>query len=114
MYPKFTDEYTTITFNTSHKSDGSKPQYSELGFKYQDIKPIYSDLSADQQTYSDEPFYRQVEENDKGEFPLPSDVIYRTVEEELPTYEENNYYSAVETLPDEPPNPTAVYAKVNK
>lgn len=54
------------------------------------------------------------EELDGGEFPQPSDAIYYTVEEENPTYEENNYYSAVETLPDELTSATAVYAKVKK
>ena len=55
-----------------------------------------------------------MDEPEGGEFPQPSDVIYHTVEEETPTYGENNYYSAVETLPDELSNPTAVYAKVKK
>ena len=113
-YAKFTDEYTTVTFNASPISDGPKPQYSELGLEYQDIKPVYSELSTGHETYTDEPFYREVDETDKGELPQPSDVLYHTVEEEISTYEENNYYSAVETLPDELTNPTAVYAKVKK
>ena len=75
---------------------------------------MYSELSADHQTYADEPFYRVVDEPEGGEFPQPSDMIYQTVEEETSTYDENNYYSAVETLPDELSSPTAVYAKVKK
>ena len=113
-YEKFKDEYTTITFNSSVKSNGLKPQYSELGVQYQDVKPLYSELSTDNQRYVDESSCRAVKKSDTGEFPPPSDVIYHTVEEECPTYEENNYYSAVETLPDELPNSAAVYAKVKK
>ena len=113
-YAKFRDEYTTITIKSSPKSDGPKPQYLELGLEYQDIKPVYSELSADHQTYVDEPFYRVVDEPDRAEFPQPFEAIYHTVEEEAPTYEENNYYSAVETLPDEISSSTAVYAKVKK
>ena len=108
-YDKFTDEYTTITL----KSEGQKPEYSELGLAYQDIKPVYGELSSDQQRYVDERFCREVNEPEGGEFPQLSDVIYHTLGEETPTYEENNYYSAVETLPDELPS-TAVYAKVKK
>ena len=52
-----------------------------------------------------------VNEPEGGEFPQP---IYHTVEEETPNYEENNYYSAVETLPDDLSSPAAVYAKVKK
>ena len=55
-----------------------------------------------------------VDEPEAGEFPQPSNMIYHTVEEETPTSEENNYYSAVETLPDELSSPIAVYAKVKK
>ena len=112
-YAKFTDEYTTITFKALYKSEGPKPQYSELGLEYQDIKPVYGELSSDNQTYVDEPFYRTVNEPEGGQLPQTSDVIYHAVEEETPTYEENNYYSAVETLPDELSS-TAVYAKVKK
>ena len=97
----------------SLKSEGPKPQYSELGLEYHDIKPVYSELSSDHQICFDLPFYRVVDEREGGEFLQPSDVIYHTVEEETPTYEENNYYSAVETLPDELSS-TAVYAKVKK
>lgn len=113
-YDKFTDEYLTITFKSSPESDGPKPQYLELGFQYQDVKPVYSELSTENQTHIDEPFYREVEETDRGVFPPPSNLIYHTVEEECPTYEENSYYSAVETLPDELSNPAAVYARVIK
>ena len=59
-------------------------------------------------------FYREVDETDRGAFPPPSDMVYHTVEEECPTYEENNYYSAVEILPDELSNQAAVYARVKK
>lgn len=86
----------------------------ELGLEYQDIKPVYSELSADHQTHVNEPFYREIDEADGGGFPQPSNVIYHTVEQETPAYEENNYYSAVETLPDELASQTAVYAKVKK
>ena len=78
------------------------------------MKPVYSELSTDNQTNNDKPFYRVVNETDRGEFPSPSNVIYHTVEEDCPTYEENSYYSAVETLPDELSNSAAVYAKVKK
>lgn len=113
-YAKFKNENTSVTFKASLKSDGPKPQYSELGLEYQDIKPVYSELSPDHQTYVDEPFYRVVDEPEGEDFPQPSDFIYCSVEEEAATYEENNYYSAVETLPDEVSSPTAVYAKVKK
>ena len=113
-YTKFKGEYITTTFKSFPENDGPKLQYSELGLEYQDIKPVYSELSADHQRYVDEPFYREVDEPDGGKFPQPADAIYHTVEEETPTYEENNYYSAVETLPDELSSPTAVYAKVKK
>ena len=108
------DKYITIAIKSSPKTDGPKPQYSELGLEYQDTKPVYSELSADHQTYVDEPFYREVDESHRAEFPQPFDAIYHTVEEETATYEENNYYSAVETLPDELSSPAAVYAKVKK
>ena len=114
VYAKFTDEYTTITFNSSPKSDVSKPQYSELAPQYQDAKSVYSDLSTDSQTYVEEPFYRGVDETEKGNLPQLPDLIYHTVEEENSTYEENSYYSAVETLPDHLANPSAVYAEVKK
>ena len=55
-----------------------------------------------------------MDEPDRAEFPQPFHAIYQTVEDETPTYEENNYYSAVETLPDELSSPAAVYAKVKK
>lgn len=55
-----------------------------------------------------------VDETNGEEYPQPSDGIYHTVEEKTANYEENDYYSAVETLPDELAIPTAVYAKVKK
>ena len=113
-YAKFTDEYTTITLKSSTKSNGPKQQYLELGLQYQDVKPVYSELSTDNQRHIAEPFYREVDETDRGEFSPPSNVIYHTVEEEDPTYEGNNYYSAVETMPDEVSDAAAVYAKVKK
>lgn len=94
--------------------DGPKLEYSELGFEYQHINPVYSELSADNKSYVDEPCKREGGKTDGGEFPQPSDAIYHTLEEETASYNENNYYSAVETLPDELSSPTAVYAKVKK
>ena len=113
-YGKLTEKYTAITYKASLKSEEPKPQYSELGLEYQDIKPVYSELSTDHQRYVDEPFYRVVDETEGVEFPQASNMIYHTVEEETSNYEENNYYSAVETLPDELSSAIAVYAKVKK
>ena len=96
VYAKFTDGYTRVTFNSSPKSDVSKPQYSELALQYQDTKPVYTNLSTDSQRYVEEPFYRKVDETDRGELPHE--------EESLP-YEENTYYSTMETLPGELANP---------
>ena len=114
VYDKLTDKYTTITFNSSAKFGEPKPQYLELGLKYQDVKQVYSELSTDQQRYGEEPFCRELPETVNGEYSPPSNMIYHTLEEEGPTYEENNYYSAVETLPDELSSPAPVYAKVKK
>ena len=85
--------------------DVSKPQYSELPLQYQNTKSVYTDLSTDNQRYVEEPFYRKVDETDRGTLPQPPDVIYDTVEEEILPYEENSYYSALETLPHELANP---------
>ena len=67
--------------------------------------PVYADLSTDNQRYVEEPFYRKVDETDRGELPEPPDVIYDTVKEESLPYEENRRYSVVETLPGELENP---------
>ena len=76
VYANFTDGYTSITFNSVHKSDVSKPQYSGLALQYQDNKPVYTDLSTDNQRYVEEPFYRKVDETDRGELPQPPDVLH--------------------------------------
>ena len=95
-------KYSSATLHSSQGSKEKNRHYKELTQDYHDNKPQYSDLS------------NQLNEPEKEEFPHLPDMASHIAEIENPIYQEGNYYSNVETTPDQLPDPNITYAKVKK
>ena len=95
-------KYSSATLHPSQDSKEKNCHYKERTQDYHDNKPQYSDLS------------NQLNEPEKEEFPPLPDVASHIVKTENPIYQEGNYYSNVETTPDQLPDPNITYAKVKK
>ena len=94
--------YSSATLHPSQDSKDKYRHYKEVTQDYLDNKPQYSDLS------------NQLNEPEKEEFPPLPDMASHYVEIENPIYQEGNYYSNVETKPDQLPDLSITYAKVKK
>ena len=95
-------KYSSATLHPSQDSEEKNRHYKELTQDYHDNKPQYSDLSS------------QLNEPEKEEFPPLPDMASHIAEIENPINQEGNYYSNVQTTPDQLPNPNITYAKVKK
>ena len=94
--------YSSATLHPSQDSKEKNRHYKELTQDYHDNKPQYSDQS------------NQLNEPEKEEFPPLPNMASHIVEIENPIYQEGNYYSNVETTPDQLPDSNITYAKVKK
>ena len=101
-YETLPAKFSSAKFNPSKDSEEQNPYYKELTQDYHDNKPQYTDLS------------NRLNESEREELSTLPDVVSQIAETDNPIYQEGNYYSNVETTPDQLPNPNITYAKVKK
>ena len=83
------DEKVPYLPNSSPISTEQKPEYSELTAQIQGKTLLYTRLSMNNSTFTEEPYYRCVDEPEVRECPSPSsDIYYHSVEEDNATSDE--------------------------
>ena len=101
-YETLPAKYPSAVFHPSQDSEEKNRHYKELTQDFHDNKPQYIDLS------------NQLNEPEREKFPALPDMVSHVAETGNPVYQEGNYYSNVETTPDQLPDPNITYAKVKK
>ena len=82
-------EKTPYLSNSSPVSTKQKFEYSELTAQVQGKTLLYTRLSKNHPTFTEEPYYRCVDEPEMRECPSPSsDIYYHSVEEDNITSDE--------------------------
>ena len=64
----------SVRLNSSTKLEEGKRQYNELVASYRDAKPVYTDLSKDNQTFDEEHLYNELEEPKQSDLPSASNI----------------------------------------
>ena len=88
-YENTKDEKARYVSNSSPISTEQKPEYSELTAQVHGKTLLYTRLSINNPAFTEEPYYRCVDEPEVEESPSSSsDIYYHSVEVESTTYDE--------------------------
>ena len=88
-YENTKDEKAPYLPNSSPISTEQKPEYSELSAQVQGKTLLYTRLSINNPAFTEEPYYRCVDEPEMEESSSPSsDIYYHSVEEDNATSDE--------------------------
>ena len=93
-YENTKDEKTPYSANSSPVSTEQEPEYSELTAQVQGKTLLYARLSINNPAFTEEPYYRCVDEPEVEEYPSPSsDIYYHSVEEDnaIPDEKKSDY-----------------------
>ena len=88
-YENTKDEKAPYLSSSSPISMAQKPEYFELTAQVRGKTSLYTRLSINNPTFTEEPYYRCVDEPEVEEYPSPSsDIYYHSVEEDNVTPDE--------------------------
>ena len=88
-YENTKDEKARYVSNSSPISTEQKPEYSELTAQVHEKKLLYTRLSINNPAFTEEPYYRCVDEPEVDESPSSSsDIYYHSVEVDNTTSDE--------------------------